>query len=163
MAQEILLTRQGHEKLSKELAHLKGPARSAVADAIREAKSHGDLKENAAYHEAKLNQTRLEGRIADLEKVLQIAQIVDRPTGAGNEAQLGSRVKLKDLQWDDELDIELVGSFEEDPANDLISITSPLGAAVIGRQVGEEFEVDAPAGKQRYQVLHVQEPSDFAE
>lgn len=162
MAQEILLTRNGHEKLSKELAQLKGPARFAIADAIREAKSHGDLKENAAYHEAKLNQSRLEGRIADLEKVLQIAQIVDRPASAGAEAQLGSRVKLKDLQWDDELEIELVGSYEADPANDLISLTSPLGAAVIGREVGDEFDVDAPAGRQRYKVLDVQEPTELA-
>jgi len=150
-----LLSQTGFEKLSKELELLKGSERQRIADAIREAKSHGDLRENAAYHEAKLNQTRLEGRIADLEKVLQYAKIVDRPANAEDEAHLGSKVKLKDLEWGDELEIELVGSFEADPANDLISITSPLGNALIGRVEGDEIEVDAPAGKQRYQVLGI--------
>jgi len=155
MSKDILLSQTGFEKLSKELELLKGSERQRIADAIREAKSHGDLRENAAYHEAKLNQTRLEGRIADLEKVLQYAKIVDRPANAEDEAHLGSKVKLKDLEWGDELEIELVGSFEADPANDLISITSPLGNALIGRVEGDEIEVDAPAGKQRYQVLGI--------
>ena len=155
MADEILLSQSGFDKLSKELDDLKGPERMRIAEAIREAKSHGDLRENAAYHEAKLNQARLEGRIADLEKVLQYAKIVDRPANSETEAHLGSKVKLMDLEWKDELTIELVGSFEADPANDLISITSPLGAALVSRQVGEEVEVDAPAGKQKYRILDI--------
>ncbi len=155
MADEILLSQSGFDKLSKELDDLKGPERMRIAEAIREAKSHGDLRENAAYHEAKLNQARLEGRIADLEKVLQYAKIVDRPANSETEAHLGSKVKLLDLEWKDELTIELVGSFEADPANDLISITSPLGAALVSRQVGEEVEVDAPAGKQKYRILDI--------
>lgn len=155
MADEILLSQSGFDKLSKELDDLKGPERMRIAEAIREAKSHGDLRENAAYHEAKLNQARLEGRIADLEKVLQYAKIVDRPANSDTEAHLGSKVKLLDLEWKDELTIELVGSFEADPANDLISITSPLGAALVSRQVGEEVEVDAPAGKQKYRILDI--------
>jgi transcription elongation factor GreA len=155
MADEILLSQAGFDKLSRELDELKGPERMRIAEAIREAKSHGDLRENAAYHEAKLNQSRLEGRIADLEKVLQYAKIVDRPANSESEAHLGSKVKLLDLEWNDELTIEMVGSFEADPANDLISITSPLGAALVGRQVGEEVEVDAPAGKQKYRILAI--------
>lgn len=155
MANDILLTKEGYEKLKKELEELKGPVRMRIADNIREAKAHGDLRENAAYHEAKLNQSRNEGRIADLEKVLQIAKVVERPAGAGETAHLGSVIDLKDLEWDDEMTIKLVGSFEADPANDLISITSPLGGGVLGKSVGEEFEVDAPAGKQRYKVLAV--------
>lgn len=155
MADEILLSQAGFDKLTRELDELKGPERMRIAEAIREAKSHGDLRENAAYHEAKLNQSRLEGRIADLEKVLQYAKIVDRPANSESEAHLGSKVKLLDLEWNDELKIEMVGSFEADPANDLISITSPLGAALVGRQVGEEVEVDAPAGKQKYRILAI--------
>lgn len=155
MAQEILLTASGYEKLKKELEDLKGPVRLNVAEAIREAKSHGDLKENAAYHEAKLNQTRLEGRIADLEKVLQLAKIVERPETSDNSAHLGSRIRLKDLVWSDELVVALVGSYEADPAQDMISITSPLGSALIGKVVGDQIEVEAPAGKQRYEVLEV--------
>ncbi len=155
MAQEILLTKAGFEKLQKELDDLKGPLRRSIADNIREAKSHGDLKENAAYHEAKLNQSRLEGRIADLEKVLQLAKVVDRPESSGGQAHLGSKVTLVDLKWSEEIVVTLVGSYEADATQDLISITSPLGAALIEKVVGDEFEVDAPAGKQSYRVIAI--------
>lgn len=156
MGKEILLTSTGHAKLLAELEELKGPVRMRIAENIREAKAHGDLRENAAYHEAKLNQSRNEGRIMDLEKVLQMAKIVERPADAGSEAHLGSRVTLLDLEWSDELTVNLVGSFEADPANDLISISSPLGEAMIGKSVGDEFEVEAPAGKQHYRVLAIE-------
>lgn len=154
MPQEIILTRQGHAKLTAELEELKGPVRMRVAEAIREAKSHGDLRENAAYHEAKLNQSRLEARIADLEKALQIAKIVDK-ADTGETAALGSKVKLLDLEFEDELIIELVGSFEADPTQDLISIVSPLGVVLQGRVPGDEVEVDAPGGTNRYRILEV--------
>lgn len=153
MAKEVLLSQSGYDKLKAELEELKGPVKARIAEAIREAKSHGDLRENAAYHEAKLNQTRLEGRIADLEKVLQTARIVERPAGAENTAHLGSKIRLKDLKWGDELTIELVGSYEADPANDLISITSPMGSALLDKGVEDEIEVEAPAGVQKYKIL----------
>ncbi len=155
MAGQVLLTKEGHRKLELELEDLKGPVRARVAEAIREAKSHGDLRENAAYHEAKLNQTRLESRIADLEKVLQIARIVERPENSGAEAHLGSVIKLLDINYKDELEVTLVGSFEADPANDMISITSPLGEALLGRTLDDEFEVEAPAGTQKYRILAI--------
>lgn len=126
-----------------------------VAEAIREAKSHGDLRENAAYHEAKLNQTRLDSRIAELEKVLQTAKIVERPEGAGDTAHLGSKVLLLDKEFDDEIAVTIVGSFEADPAKDLISITSPLGAALVGKSKGDEVSIDTPGGMQDYRVLGV--------
>ena len=156
MANEILLTQSGFDQLTKELEELRGPARKRIAEAIREAKSHGDLKENAAYHEAKLNQTRLDGRITDLEKVLQIARIVIRPLSSSKTAHLGSVVTLKDLTFGDELVITLVGSYEADPATDKVSITSPFGSALLDKVKDDEIEVDAPAGKQKYQVLLVE-------
>lgn len=155
MANEILVTAEGYEKLKKELEELKGPTRSRVAEAIREAKSHGDLRENAAYHEAKLNQTRLDARIAELEKVVQSAKIVERPEAAGDTVHLGSKVKLLDKEFSDELTVTIVGSFEADPTKDLISISSPLGAALIGKSPGDELSVDSPAGVQEYKVLEV--------
>jgi transcription elongation factor GreA len=155
MANEILLTPAGHAKLKAELEDLKGPVRMRVAEAIREAKAHGDLKENAAYHEAKLNQTRLEARIAELDKALQIAKIVERPADSGDSAALGSKVKLLDIEFGDELTVELVGSFEADPAADLISIVSPMGEVLLGKSVGDEVEVQTPSGAQRYRVLAV--------
>jgi transcription elongation factor GreA len=156
MAREIQVTREGFEKLRAELEELKGPARLRVAEAIREAKSHGDLKENAAYHEAKLNQTRLESRISDLERAVQYAKIVERPENAGDTAALGSKVTLLDLEFDDELTVTLVGSFEADPTKDLISISSPLGEALLGTAKGDEVEVEAPGGLTKYRVLTVE-------
>lgn len=155
MSGEILLTKEGYEKLAAELAELKGPRRQAIADAIREAKAHGDLRENAAYHEAKLNQSRNEGRIQDLDKVLLMAQVVERPEHAGEMAHLGSQVTLFDLQFEEELEITLVGSFEADPANDMVSISSPLGSAVLGKVIGDELEVEAPRGTQKYKILGI--------
>jgi len=155
MANETLLTKEAYEKLKNEVDELRGPVRARIAEAIREAKSHGDLKENAAYHEAKLNQTRLESRIADLEKALQLAKIVDPTDGSTVGANMGSKITLLDLDFDDEMTINLVSSYEADPSKDLISISSPLGAAVLGRAAGDEVEVEAPGGKQRYRIKSI--------
>lgn len=155
MAHEILLTPEGLEKLKAELAELKGPVRSQVAEAIKEAKSHGDLRENAAYHEAKLNQQRLDSRIADLEKAIQRAKIVERPDGHGDLAHLGSKVTLVDLEFGDEFEVSLVGSFEADPQQNLISISSPLGEALLGKSVDESVEVEAPGGTQSYRIKSI--------
>ncbi len=154
MSSGVQFTREGFEKLKAELDELKGPRRSAIAEAIREAKSHGDLKENAAYHEAKLNQTRLESRIAELDKALLTAKVMDHVSGGG--AQLGSKIGLLDLGFDDEFTVKLVGAFEADPSNDLISVASPLGEALVGRVKGEEVEVKAPAGVTRYRLTSVE-------
>jgi transcription elongation factor GreA len=155
MANENLLTREGFEKLKKELEELKGPTRMRIAEAIREAKSHGDLKENAAYHEAKLNQTRLDARIAELERVRQSSKFVDRPANAGDSAHLGSKVVLLDKEFGDEVVVTLVGAFEADAALDLISISSPLGAVLVGKVKGDDVLVDTPGGKQEYKVIEV--------
>jgi transcription elongation factor GreA len=155
MASQHHLTKEGYEKLKKELEELKGPVRMRIAEAIREAKAHGDLRENAAYHEAKLNQTRLDARIAELEKMFQLAKIVDTE-GVSAQARLGSKVKLLDLDFDDKLEINLVGSFEADPSRDLISINSPLGEALVGKGEGDEVEVAAPGGTSHYKILAVE-------
>lgn len=153
MANEILVSREGYEKMRRELEELKGPERMRIAEAIREAKAHGDLRENAAYHEAKLNQSRLDSRIAELEKAVQLAKIVEPAQGEG--AQLGSTVTLLELEFDDEFDIKLVGAFESDPGKGHISITSPLGVALLGKDANVEVSVEAPGGAQRYRILKV--------
>jgi transcription elongation factor GreA len=158
MSHEIILTPEGHEKLKKELEFLKGPERARIADNIREAKSHGDLRENAMYHEAKLNQTRLEARISELERSLQMAKIVAREELKEGTIHLGTKVTLLDLQFDDEMTVELVGDYEADPVNDLISISSPMGIALKGATLGDEVEVQAPAGVQRYRILAIKDP-----
>ncbi|GIK32213.1 MAG: transcription elongation factor GreA [Armatimonadetes bacterium] len=152
MGNSVLLTQEGFERLKQELEELKTAGRRKVAEAIKEAKSHGDLKENAAYHEAKLNQERLEGRIADLEKILQIGRIIERPDDAHDCAHLGSKVTLRDEECGDTLTVELVGSFEADPDHDKISLTSPLGEALVGRIAGDTVEVETPEGLSRYTI-----------
>ncbi len=154
MANEVLVTAEGLAKLKAELEELKGPTRMRIAEAIREAKSHGDLRENAAYHEAKLNQTRLESRIAELERAVQSAKVIERDNSGG--AHLGSKVKLLDLEFDDEFFVILVGAFEADPSKDLISISAPLGEAIVGKKQGDEITVQAPNGTNQYRILSVE-------
>ncbi len=154
MANDIQLSEEGFQKLKEELLELKGPTRMRVAEAIREAKAHGDLKENAAYHEAKLNQSRLESRIAELEKLVQLAKII-KPNNNGG-AQFGSTVALLELEYDEEFTIKLVGAYESDPSKDLISIGAPLGEALLGRAVGDEITVTAPGGVQKYRIMRIE-------
>jgi transcription elongation factor GreA len=154
MSHEVLLSQDGYERLKKELEFLKGPERTRIAENIREAKSHGDLRENAMYHEAKLNQTRLEARISELDRMLQVARIVEEGSGDGS-ATLGSKVTLEDLEFGDTFSIELVGAFDADPANDKISVDAPLGKAVLARVVGDEISVEAPAGVQNYKIVEI--------
>lgn len=146
------LTREGLERLKQELERLRTLGRRQAAEAIKDAKSHGDLKENAAYHEAKLNKDRLEMRIQELEKMLLIARVVERPEDADGVAHLGSQVELLDLGFGDIVKITLVGSYEADPAHDRISTTSPLGQAILGKAVGEEVTLEAPGGTQRFRI-----------
>ncbi|MCW5936013.1 MAG: transcription elongation factor GreA [Fimbriimonadaceae bacterium] len=159
MANDVTLSREGYERLKAELEELKSVERARIADNIREAKSHGDLRENAMYHEAKLNQKRLEGRIADLEHVLQVAKVVDTGEHDSDVAHMGSKVTVKDLEWGDEIQFTLVGAFEADPANDLISVSSPLGEALVGHPVGAEVQFETPAGPQKYKILAIEPAS----
>lgn len=154
MANEFQVTAEGLAKMRAELEDLKGPTRHRIAEAIREAKAHGDLRENAAYHEAKLNQRRLEARVADLEKAVQLAKVVERPAGHTG-AHLNSQVTLQDEDFGDEFTVTLVGSFEADAATNKISLTSPLGEQLVGKEAGARIEVVAPAGKQAYKIVSV--------
>lgn len=154
MPEEVMLSPEGYENLKKELEQLKGEERQKVADNIREAKSHGDLRENAMYHEARLNQTRLESRIAELERVLQHATVLDTE-GEEGAIHLGSTVEMDDLQWGDSMTVILVGAFEADPTEDKISVSSPIGSALMGKTVGDEIEVETPGGLQKYRIKSV--------
>lgn len=154
MSNDTMLSQEGFDKLKKELEFLKGHERQRSADNIREAKSHGDLRENAMYHEAKLNQTRLESRIAELERIVLHAQIVDGTREEGT-AHLGAKIDLEDLEWGDKMSITLVGAFEADPVNDLISVASPMGSALLDRTEGEIIEVETPGGLQKYKILSI--------
>ncbi|MEN3002077.1 MAG: transcription elongation factor GreA [Armatimonadota bacterium] len=153
---EILMTREGYERLKKELEELKTVKRREIAERLRHARSLGDLSENFDYQDARRQQALLEGRIRDLEHVLQRAKIVDRPDHATEVAHLGSRVRLRDLDSGREREITLVGSFEADPLQDRISIVSPLGEALLGKSAGDEVEVQTPKGIVRYKIEAVE-------
>ena len=140
----------GYEKLQAQLRELKAE-RPLVVDAIEEARAHGDLSENAEYHAAKERQGQIEATIADLEDKLSRAQVIDPTTLSGDKIVFGATVSLLD---EDEKPVtyQIVGQAEADAKSGMISYNSPLGRALIGRQVGDEVEVTVPAGDKFYLV-----------
>lgn len=152
----LLLTVTGAERLHAELKNLKSVQRPKVIAAIAEARSHGDLSENAEYDAAKEQQAFIEGRIAELNSQLSIAEVID-PTklNANGKVVFGAYVTLFDEQKEKEVTYQLVGNLEADLAKSQISLSSPMGKALIAKQSGDEVIVKAPAGDQVYEVLSV--------
>ncbi len=155
LSKEVVLTQAGLKKLEEELAHLKSVKRREVASRIKTAISFGDLSENSEYEDAKNEQAFIEGRIITLEKMLRNARLIDEDEVSKDEVGFGSRVMLKDLDEDEELEFTIVGSAESDPSNNKISNESPVGKAVFGAVPGKIVEVKVPAGTIRYQVIDI--------
>lgn len=156
MVTRVLLTAKGAVELEAELKNLKSVERPKVIAAIAEARSHGDLSENAEYDAAKEQQGFIEGRIKELEGNLSVAEVID-PTklNAGGKIVFGAQVKLYDEQLDKEVSYQVVGDLEADIEQGKISISSPIGRALIGKFEGDEFTFDAPGGEKAYEVLAV--------
>lgn len=154
--ERVILTSAGAEKLRAELKNLKSVQRPKVIAAIAEARSHGDLSENAEYDAAKEQQGFIEGRIAELEGSLSIAEVID-PRSLANSGKVvfGVKVDLYDEGKESEVTYQLVGNLEADLEQGKISISSPIGKALLGKEEGDEVEVDAPGGKRIYEVLKV--------
>ncbi|HEY9098496.1 MAG TPA: transcription elongation factor GreA [Thiobacillus sp.] len=150
------LTVVGAEKLRNELQHLKSVERPSVILAIAEARSHGDLSENAEYDAAKEKQGFVEGRIADLEGKLSNAQIID-PTAVDADGRIvfGATVELEDANSGDTVTYQIVGDDEADIKQGKISVSSPIARALIGKHAGDSAEVQAPGGVRQYEVLDV--------
>ena len=140
----------GYDKLTAQLRELKAE-RPLIVDAIEEARAHGDLSENAEYHAAKERQGQVEATIADLEDKLSRAQVIDPATLSGDKVVFGATVTLLD-EDDKPVRYQIVGQAEADAKAGMISYNSPLGRALIGRQVGEEVEVSVPSGDKFYLV-----------
>jgi transcription elongation factor GreA len=140
----------GYEKLSAQLRELKAE-RPLIVDAIEEARAHGDLSENAEYHAAKERQGQVEATIADLEDKLSRAQVIDPTTLSGDKVVFGATVTLLD-EDDKPVTYQIVGQAEADAKAGMISYNSPLGRALIGRQIGDEVEVTVPAGDKFYLI-----------
>ena len=152
---EIVMTVEGLKKLQDELEHLKTVERKEVAEKIKVALSFGDLSENSEYDEAKNEQARVEARIAELEMMVKNAVIVEEDASGANKIGFGSKVKLRDIEMDEVLDIVLVGSAEADPMNGAISDESPIGAALIGKKVGATVVAETPSGELKFKVLEI--------
>ena len=149
---EIVFTKQGLEKIERELDDLKSVHRREVNDRIRQAKEFGDLSENAEYEDAKQEQAFIEGRILKLEGMIRNARIIDESEYAADEVHLGSTVKVKDLKTGTVHEFSIVGSAEADPAGRRISNESPLGRAVIGHKKNETVDVATPRGVVKYKI-----------
>ncbi len=153
MAKATTMSRDGFIKLQEELEHLVTVRRKEVADKLKEARSYGDLSENAEYDEAKNEQGMLEAQIADLEAMIQNAIIVDEDSLNKDEVGIGSTVVLYDYVLEEECDIMSVGSNESDPDNNRISDESPIGKACLKKHAGESFEVEVPAGTLKFKII----------
>jgi transcription elongation factor GreA len=152
----IPLTVRGAEKLKEELHRLKTVERHAVIQAIAEARAQGDLSENAEYDAAKDKQGFIEGRILELEGKLAAAQIIDpKSLDAGGRVVFGSTVKLEDEDSGAAVTYQIVGDDEADIKQGLVSISSPISRAMIGKEVGDVAEYQAPGGVRRYEIIDV--------
>jgi transcription elongation factor GreA len=153
---KVPLTVNGAEKLRAELHELKTVQRPGVVNAIAEARSHGDLSENAEYHAAKERQSFIEGRIAELESKIANAQVIDpAKVDADGRCVFGATVELEDAKSGDVVTYQIVGEDEADIKQGKISISSPLARALIGKSSGDTAEVHAPGGVREYEILDV--------
>ena len=152
---EILLTQEGYDNLEKELDYLKTEERAAIAERIRVALGFGDLSENSEYDEAKNAQAANENKIADLENKIRHARIIDESEIDTKTVQIGNKVKIKDLEFDEDLEYTIVGSTEVDLANNKISNESPIGAALLGAKKNQIVEANTPGGVVKFKVLSI--------
>jgi transcription elongation factor GreA len=154
-ADKVPMLEEGHRKLNDELRRLRNEERPAIVEAIEAARAHGDLSENAEYHAAKERQGHVEATIADLEDRLSRAMVIDPTTLSGDKVVFGATVTLLD-EDEKKVKYQLVGQAEADATNGRISYNSPLGRALIGRQVGEDVEVSTPSGDRYYAIKKVE-------
>ena len=155
MAKQTILTDEGLKNYEQELEYLKTVKRKEVAEKIKVALSFGDLSENSEYDEAKNDQAMLEARISQIESILKNAKIIDESELSSEHIHIGSKIKVYDYDFEEEADYQIIGSDEADPFNGKLSDESPVGAALIGHQVGDIVEVDTPDGIVKFKILDI--------
>ena len=156
MAKEIKLTQESLDAYKEELEYLKTTRADEVAEQLKEARSFGDLSENAEYDEAKNEQGKLYSRMAEIEEILSNYVVIEEEPSDGSSVRLGSTVTVLDKEFDETEVYKIVGSQEADPMNGVISEDSPFGKALMGKNAGDEVTVDAPAGPVEYKILKVE-------
>ena len=155
MEKETLLTSEGLKKIEEELEELKTVRRREVAERIKQALAFGDISENSEYDEAKNEQAWLEERIIKLESLLRNARVIDEEDISLDVVSVGSKVTIKDMDYDEELEYSIVGSAEADPCDGKISNESPVGKSLIGKKVDDTVTVQVPDGIAKYKILSI--------
>ena len=151
---KLPITREGLENLKNQLIHLQRVERPANIQAIAEARSHGDLSENAEYHAAKERQSFLEGKMNELKTAIGFAEVIDVETGPTDRIVFGRTVLLYDLNTEEEITYQLWAD-ESSPENGKISVKSPLGQGLIGQEIGDEVKIKTPGGIQEFEILEI--------
>ncbi|MCR6515046.1 MAG: transcription elongation factor GreA [Clostridium sp.] len=151
----FVMTVEGLNKLENELEHLKTVKRKEVTERIKVALGYGDLSENSEYDEAKNEQAFVEGRIMQIENMLKNAEVVDESEIPSDIVAVGSIVKVKDYEFDEEVEYTIVGSAEADPMEFKISNESPVGEGLIGKKVGDIVEINVPGGVNKFEILGI--------
>ena len=152
---EVILTKEGYDKLRKEIDHLRNDKRREVAERIRVAREFGDIAENAEYDDAKNEQAMLEHRIAQLEERLMAARVIEKKEISKDSVSIGSNVKLRDIEAKKTHEYKIVGSAEANPAENKLSNESPVGKAIMGKKKGETVEVATPRGKLKFKIMEI--------
>lgn len=152
---EVVLTYEGLKNLEQELEFLKGVKRREVAERIKQALSFGDLSENSEYDEAKNEQAQVETKIAQIENMLKHAKVIDEDEVNTESVSLGSKVKLLDMEFNEEVEYYIVGSTEANPSKSKISNESPVGSALMGKSRGNVVEVAVPDGVIKFKILEI--------
>ena len=155
--ERVPITRDGYERLKNELQRLQREERPVVIKAIEEARAHGDISENAEYEAAKDKQGLIEARISDLTKKLGLCELIDPSDDDNGRITFGRTVVMEDLETGDVTSYRLVGPYEADVQAGTISVTSPLGKALIGKEEGEEVRVETPKGIRNLEILEIQQ------
>ena len=153
--QKVPIKRDGLERLQEELKQLKSVERPEVIRAIAEAREHGDLSENAEYHAARDRQSFIEGRVGELEDVISRAEVIDPSMIDGSTVTFGTTIVLADEDTDEESTYIIVGPYEADISKSLMSTSSPIARALIGKRVGDSAEVTTPRGAKSYEILSI--------
>ena len=152
---KLPMTSNGYDKLQEELKKLVNEARPQIIAAIAEARSHGDLSENAEYQYAKEQQSLIEGKIADLESAISRADVIDLQSIEGNEIKFGATIEIEDDESGNRSLYQIVGEYESDIENKKLSVTSPLARGLIGKSIEDTVEINSPKGLKTFTIISV--------
>jgi len=155
MIEKVPITREGLEKLRQELQNILAVERPNNIKALEEARSHGDLNENAEYHAAKERRSFLEAKINELEMAINRSEVIEIDKKDIERVVFGVTVELRNMATSENVAYQLVGPYDSDPDSGRISVTSPLGKALIGKEEGDEFKIKTPGGIQQFEILEI--------